>query len=305
MFAKRIVVFVFASMLILLSACQIQSDLERRDTGTVGSGFTGSPGQGRGPDNGWETSEPASSGTYLIEEQRTENPADGIRTLEIENTAGNIRVLPSDSGKIDIKAVKKVRGLNEKTKKEIIEKISIKAEKSGDSLKISAVTAEDGVSGIWSWVEKLHKGFNLTIDYEVKVPDGIKVFDIDCNAGNTSFESVRGEVRVKQNAGTVTFGRVVLEGSSSIDMNAGNVVMDANIDNARSLTIKGNAGNVSVKLPEKTAFSLETRLAAGNISGDFLSGTRVISGRLIQDFNGGGTKLTVNLSAGNVTINKK
>jgi hypothetical protein len=305
MFGKKVVVFVFASLLILLSACTVQSNLGWKGSDIDSSDYTESRNSGDGSGTNWEKGASATSGTYLIEEQQMENSADGIKALEVINTAGNIKVLHSGSGQIDIKAVKKVRGLDEKSKKEIMEKIDIKVEKVGDKLKIHAVTSEDRTVNLWNWVEKLNKGLNVNIEYEIKVPDGIKAYNIDCNAGNTTFEAIQGEVRVKQNAGTVTFEKVILNGSSSIDMNAGNVIMDANIDNATAVTIKGNAGNVNVKLPEKTAFSLETRLAAGNISGDFLSGTRVVSGTLKQEFNGGGTKLTVNLAAGNVIINKK
>lgn len=244
-------------------------------------------------------------GTYLTEEENFAQSGDGVKTLEIVNSAGNINITRSDSKDVVVKITKKVKGTDEKTKREIMDNIKIKMDKNGDKVSLSARSGEESGSYIWDWVSKLHKSVTVTIDYDIKVPEGVKIYKVDNDAGNTGFENIAGEIDVKQNAGEIKLAGVSLEGDSSFKMEAGNINMEASFDNADEVKINGTAGNININIPSSSRIDLETGLTAGNLSGSFLSGTSIKSGKFKQEFNGGGTRLQVTLTAGNVIIDSK
>lgn len=245
------------------------------------------------------------SGTTLSEKDSLVQNADGINTLEIRNNAGNIDITRGESANLSIEFEKKVKGSNEEVKKDIMKNIKISIDKNGDKFVLTAKTRDNGGSYLWDWVENLYKGVNVSIDYKIQVPDNIKVYVVNNNAGNIGFDSVSGEITADQNAGNITVRGVSLEGKSSFKTNAGNIDLGIEIDRALEVNAGSAAGNIMLTLPGQSKFSLESRLTAGNLSGSFLSGTRVNSGTVKQEFNGGGTKVLVTLTAGNVTINKK
>lgn len=244
-------------------------------------------------------------GSTLTEEQNIARNAAEVQKLEISDTAGNITVKKSTSDDISIKAIKKVKGTNDEIKKEVMANIDVIIEGSGSSLSVYPATKDGKKDDLWKWVERLYKGTQVTVDFELEVPENIKVYTIDSNAGNISFNDVDGEIDIKSNAGNVDLAGVGLAGSSDIEINAGNVNLDADISKASKLTVVNTAGNVTLKLPANSAFDLTAKLTAGNVSGSFLSGTHINSGTIRQKINGGGTEVNVTTVAGNVTINGK
>ncbi len=244
-------------------------------------------------------------GTTLTEEQNVARNAAEVEKLEISDTAGNITVKTTTSGDISIKAIKKVKGTNEETKKEIMENIDIVVEENGNSLSVHPSTRDGKKDDLWKWVGQLYKGSEVTVDFELEVPENIKVYTVDSNAGNIAFEDVNGEIGIKSNAGNVDLTGISLEGSSDIQINAGNINLDADISKASKLSVVNTAGNVKLSLPANSAFDLTAKLTAGNISGSFLSGTHIISGKITKKINEGGTDVNVTTVAGNVTIDSK
>jgi hypothetical protein len=244
-------------------------------------------------------------GTTLTEEQNIARNAADTEKLKISDTAGNISVKASTSGDISIKAIKKVKGTNDEMKKEVMENIDIVVEGSGNSLSVHPSTKDGKKDDLWKWAERLYEGTQVTVDFELEVPENIKVYTVDSNAGNISFNDVNGEIAIKSNAGNVDLNLVTLTGSSDIEINAGNINIGADISKASKLTVINTAGNVTLKLPASSEFDLMAKLTAGNVSGSFLSGTHINSGTVRQKINGGGTEVNVTTVAGNVTIDSK
>jgi hypothetical protein len=244
-------------------------------------------------------------GTTLTEEQNVARNAAEVEKLEISDTAGNITVKTSTSDDISIKAVKKVKGMNDEIKKEVMANIDIVIEGNGNSLSVYPSTKDGKKDDLWKWVERLYKGTHVTVDFELEVPENIKVYTVDSNAGNISFSEVNGEIAIKSNAGNVDLTGVGLTGSNEIGINAGNITLDADISKASKLEVVNTAGNVTLNLPANSAFDLTAKLTAGNVNGSFLSGTHINSGTIRQKINGGGTEVNVTTVAGNVTIDSK
>jgi len=244
-------------------------------------------------------------GTTLTEEQNIARNAAELEKLEISDTAGNITVKSVTSGDISIKAIKKVKGTNDEVKKEVMSNIDIIVEGSGNSLSVYPTTKDGKKDDLWKWVEQLYKGTQVTVDLELEVPENIKVYAVNSNAGNINFSEVFGEIAIKSNAGNVDLTGVSLTGSSDIEINAGNINLDADISKASKLAVVNTAGNVTLKLPANSGFDLTAKLTAGNVNGSFLSGTHINSGTIRQKINGGGTEVNVTTVAGNVTIDSK
>lgn len=244
-------------------------------------------------------------GTTLTEEQNIARNVKDIKVLEISDTAGNISVKGTTSGDISIKAIKKVKGTNNKIKEEVMKNIHITVVGTGSKLSVYPSTKDGKEDDLWRWVERLYKGTQVTVGFELEVPENIKVLTVKNNAGNIDFNDMKGEINIRNNAGNIDLNGVSLTGSSNIQLNAGNVNIDSDISKAAKLTVVNTAGNVTLKLPKESEFDLTAKLTAGSIGGSFLSGSHINSGTFRQKINGGGVEVNVTTVAGNVTIDSK
>ncbi len=244
-------------------------------------------------------------GSTLKEEKNIGRNAADIEKLELKNTAGNISIKTTSSEDISIKVIKNVKSTDENVKAKILQNMDVAVIADRKKLSVYPVTADGKKNDLWKWVEQQYKGAQVSIDFEVEVPEHIKFYTIKGNAGNINMESVTGQVTIEQNAGNVDLKDVKLNGTSDINVNAGMVTIDADIGKADKLAVSNTAGQIRMILPADSGFDLEAKITAGNIGGSFLSGSKLNSGTLKQQINGGGTKVIVTTVAGNVTIDSK
>lgn len=262
-------------------------------------------------------------GTYVTAEDKLTENVKGMEKFEISNGAGNISIVKSGGEDIRLSVTKKVRGSNEKKKKEILDNIKINITKENKKVIIEAKTKKDGNSDFWKWKEQNYKVYNVTIDYTLEVPEYFNSYAVENGAGNTELQGTTGDVSIKNGVGdirlkdmeatlilnlgtgNITGTGITLKDMNSVNLGAGNVTLDANVDGAKQVNIDNGMGNVTLNLPKESKVSLNAGVGIGNISGSFINESKTFSGSIRGDYNGGGTDVRVKAGTGNVTIDSK
>jgi len=244
-------------------------------------------------------------GTYTSEEENITEDGTGIEELRIKNHAGKITIVKAGGNNIEVNVIKKVRGVDNSMKREVLKNIKINVEKNGKELSLEARTKEGYKIDFWKWMEK-QSGMGAVLQYSIRVPEGVKVFFVENEAGDIRLEDIAGTVDIASAAGNVELDGVYLLGDSNIKLGAGNINMDVDVTKAGSLSVRNSAGNISLKLPEDSSFELNADANLGVISGNFIKVKKVgINNSLNDVFNEGNTKIELDVAAGNIIIDKR
>jgi hypothetical protein len=242
-------------------------------------------------------------GTDINVEESASTNLDGIEIIELSNDSGNIKILRTDKNEISVRAEKKLRGFNESKKGEILENMKLSLTKKGKTLEVDVL--DKNGAGVWDWKKMNFKSLHLTIDYTIEIPDRINEYDLKDGAGNIKIQDLTGVLSISNGAGEIELENMVLKEKSDIHLGAGNIKVNADIKDAKELSINNGAGNISLKLPESSKFNLESSVGIGNLSGNLLGDTRVFIGSIEREINGGGAMLKVKTGIGNISIDKK
>ncbi|HLL80342.1 MAG TPA: hypothetical protein VKT25_12630, partial [Ktedonobacteraceae bacterium] len=96
------------------------------------------------------------------------------------------------------------------------------------------------------------------IDFDVTVPR-LSDLEIKTDAGFITITGVHGQVNCASDAGVVRVKDAMLRGDSRLKTDAGTVTFDGSLDPQGSYSMTTDAGNVSVTLPAQSSFKLDAR----------------------------------------------
>ncbi|OPX42224.1 hypothetical protein CLHUN_38740 [Ruminiclostridium hungatei] len=240
--------------------------------------------------------------------------------LKVKTNAGNVEIRKNDGSGIAINADKKVRGTSAEAKKTILENMIISLEQSGDKLEV-VVKTKDG-EDFWDWQKENYKTYQITINYTIKVPEGIKSLNISTGAGNVNMESLAEKVKTSTGAGNIDInemnaqfdlstgaGNIDIDNSSAkgdckLSIGAGNVDFEGNIDAVDEFDASTGMGNLDFNVPEETKMTLEASTGVGILSGSFVKTNEDSKFRFKGDINGGGPTVKLSTGVGNVVVDK-
>jgi hypothetical protein len=172
--------------------------------------------------------------------------------IVIKNDFGAIRVHAGEDRQVIISTTKQGRGLLGNPTR-----ASIQYEQNNDKNRIN-VKARTG------W----HVLARQQIDFDISVPR-LSDLDIKTEAGSITVAGVNGQVNCASDAGTIKVRDVMLRGDSRLKTDAGTVTFDGSLDPHGSYTMTTDAGSVSVTLPAQASFKLDARTDVGGINSDF------------------------------------
>ncbi|WP_027628170.1 hypothetical protein [Ruminiclostridium cellobioparum] len=239
--------------------------------------------------------------------------------LKVETNAGNIDIRKNDSSQISIKANKKVRGTSEESKKIILENMVISLEQDGKEVLV-AVKTKDG-ENFWDWQKDNYKTYQITINYDIKVPESIKGLSLSTGAGNIQAEAGVDKVKADTGAGNIDLKGMnaqfdVSTGAGNIDIHnsgakgdcklstgAGNVDFKGKLDDLSVFDASTGMGNVDFRVPAETEMSLDASTGVGILEGSFIS-SKDDKFHFKGDINGGGPSVKLSTGVGNVSVDK-
>lgn len=231
------------------------------------------------------------------DQQISEEKQDGEQ-LEISNDSGNVTIEKSEGTQIKIKVDKKVRGSSKDKKNTILENMNVKLERDGKVIKV-VVKTDDG-KDFWDWQQDNYRGIQTTINYDISLPEGINVIEVNTGAGNIDVNDVSAKLSLETGAGNIDVQDVVALEDNSINTGAGNIDFNGNIDKISSFDASTGVGNVKFKVPEGTKMSLNADTGVGVLSGEFIKTRTEDKFHFSGDINGGGPEVNLNTGVGNV-----
>ena len=159
------------------------------------------------------------------------------------------------------------------------------------------------VSDLKSYIQRRGLSFKLPKNMDISVDSG--------NMGSIYAEGFTGEIEASANIGKVEMKNVT--GPITIDANVAKVNIDFDVVSQKSpITISSSVSEIDVAIPADTKANLELK-TQGTVYTNFdfeipkKKGLKNISGRksIISSLNGGGVKIYIKSSMGNIYLRKK
>lgn len=93
--------------------------------------------------------------------------------------------------------------------------------------------------------------------------------ELKTNAGTIHINGIHGECNISTDAGTIDALNVALRGNSRLKTNAGTLTFSGSINPFGSYLFVTDAGTINLTLPEDASFQLDAKTDVGSISTDF------------------------------------
>ncbi|HEX2945306.1 MAG TPA: DUF4097 family beta strand repeat-containing protein [Clostridia bacterium] len=242
--------------------------------------------------------------------QDTGNAADklsadgkGLNKIIITNGVGTINLSKGSGDKVEIGYNKEVKGFGEIDK--IMDQILVRTETNGDELTVSVKVKDEESEDFWHWLSAHYKAMNVSVDFDIKVPENIKEFDIADGVGDITLDYIKGKVDIKDGVGDINLTNVSLADECDFTSGTGDISVDGEINELSHLSIKSGVGKTSLKLPGDSKFSLDASTGVGSIDGNLIkNGEGFVGDSLVQDVNGGGPDIEIKSGTGDILIDK-
>ncbi len=210
--------------------------------------------------------------------------------ISISSRMGDIKIFQCKGDVLSFSAVKRVKVNDKDLRNKIMDNINIHTEIKGKKVIISALTKDN--LDVWKWKQENYNSANISIDYELRIPEKINIYTVNTGMGNIDLEEIKGEINAHTDMGEVKLSKVVFTGKNDISTNSGNAALNiSSIEQAESINVSADLGDISLKVPNNAKYNLETKIS-NNVSKH-------------QIINGGGTKLKVVADLGLIKINGK
>lgn len=218
----------------------------------------------------------------------------GTPRVVLDATAGNITIVPGDSGAVRISLTKSARAISRGLAQQALDDVRFDATQDGNTI---TITTNVGNYGRSPFVYR--RAFEMTLSVPATTD-----LDTTLTAGNLNISGTSGTLQVHSTAGNVTLDGVTLSGTSSLRLTAGNVTLHGALDPQTALRVDVTAGNVSLFLPADTPAHLEATVTAGHVStAGFATDQNSANGTLSEDLNASpNSTIAITITAGNASV---
>lgn len=233
-------------------------------------------------------------------------PLDASGSFSLKNTNGNVHISTWNKNEVDISAVKTAR-----KKEEDLKKVTIEIDARAGSVAVDTI-----------YPKRILNNIQVSVEYEVKVPEGVRLEMIDTTNGSIELRGRYGDVKAD-----TTNGEIILSGSAktaSLDTTNGDIKADSVQGRVYADTTNGSIifavtsvtddikadttnGSIRVKLGGDVNAQLKAHTTNGTIEVDFPVTLQSISkrrNRIEGTIGKGGALLSLETTNGSITITK-
>ncbi len=223
--------------------------------------------------------------------------------VSVRNVNGyiNAESWDKDQVKIDAEIRVKTEWGSSVDAEEIIKKVKIEIDESGDRLRIEAdyPKKKHGVSD-WNFYDD--ERYIVIVDYSIKIPVETDL-SLDSVNGDVKAENLKGEISLKTVNGSVN----VFDINGSIEASTVNGAIKArstHLDKSNNIHLSSVNGSVTLSLPSDLAADIHASTLNGGISTDFpITVTGKFVGKKIEGkVNGGGSSIDLSTVNGGISI---
>ncbi|WP_440989144.1 DUF4097 family beta strand repeat-containing protein [Haloarchaeobius baliensis] len=229
---------------------------------------------------------------------------DGGTPVSVVGRNGDIAVTATDGDAVSVAATKRTRG-----GQDALDEVAIRVETTDGAVRIVADYPDD--------LDLLARP--VVVDFEIGVPSGVPVDRVETGNGDVTVTGVAGDATLATSNGAVTAedvdgyvamrttnGPIEATGVAGLDRAVGtNGDIDVELRALRGgVPVETTNGDVTVRAaPELEAtFALETSVGEVSVAGLSLGRSTDRSDRVVGDLNGGGERVTVETTNGDVTL---
>ena len=223
--------------------------------------------------------------------------------VSVSNTNGyiNAESWDKDQVKIDAEIRVKTEWGSSVDAEEIIKKVKIEIDESGDRLRIEADYPKKK-HGVSDWNFNNDERYTVIVDYSIKIPVETDL-NLDSVNGAVKAENLKGEISLKSVNGSVSASDI----NGSIEASTVNGVIKArstHLDKSDDIHLSSVNGSVRLSLPSDLAADIHASTLNGGISTDFpVTVTGKFRGKKIDGkVNGGGSSIDLSSVNGGISI---
>mgnify|MGYP001205415244 CR=1 FL=1 len=103
------------------------------------------------------------------------------------------------------------------------------------------------------------------IDFDIIVPPQASL-NLVTNAGNVSVQNVAGQMKLQSDAGSINATQVALRGNSRLKTDAGTITFDGSLEPAGDYEFSTDLGTINATLPADASFNLNAKTDLGTIT---------------------------------------
>jgi DUF4097 and DUF4098 domain-containing protein YvlB len=184
----------------------------------------------------------------------------GVPSVSVENTSGDVRVVPGNDGTVSVSYTKTAKAHDEATARAILDNIEVELAQEGDDIYIITRFRKH-----FSFNRLFNITGGVTIDIAVTVPRAANL-RLALNSGDAAINGITGACAVHCNSGDLSARDLRITGAGELRMNSGDVRL-AGVTVAAPTRFEMNSGDVTLQDVTLTA-PVEMRANSGDIKGD-------------------------------------
>lgn len=211
--------------------------------------------------------------------------------FSLENVNGRVDIEQGQSGVIEVVAIATAKNDSD------LERIEIEMEQEGNKVSVETKYKESG------WGKRNGSG---SVEYKVKLPEGMSVTDVDLVNGSLSIANISGEISADLVNGSLTVEG--LSGDGKFNSVNGSITLKyndlANVDGIEADTVNGS---IKVYLPDNADIKVDAETMHGSIKSDFnlTAKKSLFSGKHMKGSVGSGnTSLSLDSVNGSIKVLK-
>lgn len=223
--------------------------------------------------------------------------------VSVRNINGyiNAESWDKDQVKIDAEIRVKTEWGSSVDAEEIIKKVKIEIDESGDMLRIEA-DYPNKKHGVSDWNFNDDERYTVIVDYSIKIPVETDL-NLDSVNGAVKAENLKGEISLKTVNGSVNVSDI--NGSIKASTVNGEIkARSTHLDKSNDIHLSSVNGSVRLSLPSNVAADIHASTVNGGISTDFpVTVTGKFIGKKIDGkINGGGSSIDLSTVNGGISI---
>ena len=226
-------------------------------------------------------------------EREVDAPIEG--QLVVTSSVGSITVRPTEGRVVKVIATKHVFAPNDEQGQQKLEEVAVEVDRQGNEVQISASLPETSERGVF-----LVFGRSAWVDYEIYAPPALGLRTVT-STGDTNIEGIKAGIEARTSTGGIRMQDVA--GAINAETSTGNISFSGSI--SHDSTLRTSTGEVRVIVAPQSALDLEAQSTTGTIEADLpIQIERQDAHSLRGAINGGGPRLQIRSSTGNVRISQ-
>lgn len=200
----------------------------------------------------------------------------GPISLSLEAPVGDVTIRGGTSRQVVIEATKRAWGGTGSRAQDVLNRIAINADQTGDQVRIRVTGLTGGTTAPRS----------PQVDFVITVPRDTSL-KVDARVGRLAVSDTYGDVVIKSDVGEVTLTDVMPAERFEVETRVASVEFSGALAPKASYRLTSDVGRIALRLPADSAFKIDARSDVGDVQVDFtVTGSSAREGLVSKEVRG-------------------